>query len=474
MVKRFLLISCFAFWTVTAADNWPQFRGPNGAGIGTGNFPTHFGPSSNVLWNVAVPSGHSSPCLWENRIFLTGHADDQLQVMSLDRDNGRLLWSRSISPGKIERGSHLSHPATATPVTDGKHLFVYFGSVGLLCFDHAGNEVWRKSLPVPVTQHGPGTSPVLVGEMLILACDQDVDSYLLAVNARNGQTIWRTERPGFHRGFSTPLPWPPRDPQQIILPGTLRLVSYQLTDGSERWSVRGLPNEMVASPIAAGDLVFVAGWTHGSGVGRMPLFEKLLEQADANQDEKLTRNEAPAGPAKQHFLYLDADKDGLLTRAEYEKVSRAFDESKNIALAVRPDGQGDVTETHVAWTAARGLPYVPTPLFYEGRIYLVKNGGLVSCFDAQNGKIFYQEERLGAIGDYYASPVAAAGKIIAASQPGVLVVYRAAGTLEVLARNALNEPVLATPAIVDGVLYVRTKASLYAFGDSLSAHTAFK
>jgi outer membrane protein assembly factor BamB len=272
---------------------------------------------------------------------------------------------------------------------------VYFGAFGLVCYDFEGKELWRKPLPIPVTQHGAGTSPVLAGVLLILNCDQDVGSYLLAVDKRSGATVWKAERPDFHRGFATPLPWPAENPEQIILPGTLRLVAYNLKDGSERWSMHGLPNEMVSSPVAGGGLIYIAGWTHGSGVSRMPAFDKLLEQGDANK---------------------------------------------------------------------RGLPYVPSPLYYDGRIYLVKNGGLASCLDAQTGRVNYQEERLGALGDYYSSPVAAAGKICVASQQGVLVVYRAGDSLEVLARNPLNEPVLATPAIVDGQLYVRTQSQLYAFG----------
>jgi outer membrane protein assembly factor BamB len=228
---------------------------------------------------------------------------------------------------------------------------------------------------------------------------------------------------------------------------------------------------MVASPVVGDDLIFVAGWTHGSGVQRMPDFVTLLERGDQNADGKLTRDEAPPGPAKQHFLYIDADKDGFITREEYEPLARIFDESKNTALAVRPGDRGDVTDTHVVWRHTRGLPYVPSPLFYEGRLYLVKNGGLATCLEAQTGKAFYQEERLGALGDYYSSPVAANGKLCVASQPGVVVVYRAGDTLEVLARNELGEQILATPAIVEDKLYVRTSGHLYCFGAEASAVT---
>ncbi len=449
---------------VRAAElNWPQFRGPGGSGVGGSDFPTHFGPSSNVLWKVVLPPGHSSPCIAGDRIFLTGFADGKLETLCVDRRAGAVLWRRQLEPGNIERGAQLSQPATATPATDGERVFVYFGAFGLAAYDFAGTELWRKALPVPVTQHGAGTSPVLAGDRLVLNCDQDVGSYLLAVDQRDGRTVWQTPRPGFLRGFATPLPWPADQPKQLIVPGTLRLVAYGLDDGAERWSVRGLPNEMVSSPVGGDGLIYVAGWTYGSGVSRMPDFGQLLEQSDANQDGELTREEAPAGPARQHFAYLDADKNGRVSRQEYATIARAFDESKNVALAVRPDGHGDVTETHVAWRATRALPYVPSPLYYEGRLYLVKNGGLASCLDARSGRMLYQEERLGALGDYYSSPVAAAGKICVASQPGVVVVYRAGDTLEVLARNALDEPIVATPAVVGGTLYVRTATQLYAF-----------
>lgn len=454
-----------------ADAQWPQFRGPGGSGIGATDVPTHFGPNSNVVWKTALPSGHSSPCLWGGRIFLTGFAEGKLETLCLNQRDGAVLWRRHVEPGNIERGAQLSNPATATPTTDGERVCVYFGAFGLVTYDFDGKELWRKPLSIPVTQHGAGTSPVLAGDLLILNSDQDVDSHLLAVNKRDGRTVWRTERPGFHRGFATPLLWPIEKPEQIIVPGTLRLVAYNLSDGTERWSVRGFPNEMVSSPVAGNGLIYIAGWTHGSGVSRMPAFDKLLEQGDANQDGQLTRNESPGGPAKQHFVYIDADKNGRVTREEYAAIARIFDESKNIALAVRPDGRGDVTDTHVVWKATRGLPYVPSPLCYEGRIYLVKNGGLASCLDAATGRMLYQEERLGALGDYYSSPVAAAGKICVASQPGVVVVYRAGDTLEILARNPLDELVIATPAIADGHLYVRTKSQLYAFGSGGSSPT---
>jgi len=221
---------------------------------------------------------------------------------------------------------------------------------------------------------------------------------------------------------------------------------------------------MVSSPTFGEGLIFVAGWTYGAGVSRLPKYDELLTRGDKNGDGILQRTEAPEGPARNHFLYLDADKDGAVTRAEWDSLAKMFEQSKNALLAVRPGGSGDVTESHVAWTQTRGLPYVPSPLCYDGRVYVVKNGGMLSCFEARIGKTLYLEERLGAIGDYYASPVAAGGQVCVISQQGVAVVLRAGDTLDVLARNALGEQVLATPAIIGDRLYLRTVKNLFAFG----------
>jgi outer membrane protein assembly factor BamB len=448
-----------------AEAHWPQFRGPGGSGVcPDGDFPTHFGPDSNVVWKAPLPPGHSSPCIWGNRIFLTGFENNKLLTLCLDRAEGRLLWRREIEPNKLERGASLSSPATATAVTDGSRVCVYFGAFGLAAYDFSGAELWRKPLPTPITQHGAGTSPVLAGDRVLLNSDQDAGSYLLAVDSRTGAALWKTDRSAFRRGFSTPLLWPEHTPEEIVVAGTLRLVSYGLEDGAERWSITGLPNEMVSSPVTGGGLIYVAGWTHGSGVARMPEFDALLAQGDQNKDGKLSQSEAPSGPAKQHFTYIDADKDGIVSRSEYDSMAAIFNSAQNNCLAIRPEGRGNVTGSHVVWRQTRGLPYVPSPLFYDGRLYLVKNGGLASCFSAATGRVLYLEERLGALGDYYSSPVAAGGKICVISQPGVAVVFRAGDTLEVLGRNPLNEQVLASPAIVEGRFYARTKSQLYAFG----------
>jgi outer membrane protein assembly factor BamB len=456
--------------TMRPVPAWPQFRGPAGSGVSLdGNIPVHFGPSSNLVWKTALPSGHSSPCIWGERIFLTGFENSELQTLCLDRANGRILWRRAVPPGRIERSGRLSNPASSTPAADGQRVYVYFGAFGLVCYDSEGAEQWRKPLPTPLTQHGASSSPVLSGPLLLLVCDQDEGSHLLAVRKSDGTTAWRVERPEFRRGFSTPLVCRVGGRDQALVAGTLRLVAYDLETGREEWSAGGLPNEMCSTPVWADNLIFVAGWTPGAGVPRLPSFQSLLEKNDRNGDGKLAREEAPDGPARAQFAYIDANKDGVLSREEWETMAEIFARSENALLAIRPGGKGDVTATHVVWRQKRGLPYVPSPLVYQGRVSLIKNGGLVSCFKTTDGAALFQEERVGVLGDYYSSPVAAGNKVCLASQQGVLTILVAGDQLNVLARNNLGEEVLATPAIIGNTLYVRTAGHLFAFSEPSKA-----
>jgi len=498
MAMHLATASALAVAAQAAGARWPQFRGPDGSGVSCdSSFPTEFGPGTSQWWKVALPPGNSSPCIWDEALFITAYAEPDHRVLCLDARTGELRWERSMVGAPRERGSGLSNPASPTSCTDGERVISYFGPLGVVCHDFDGRELWRRLLPEPATQHGVGTSPVLADDRVILLRDQDVGSHLLALDKRSGETVWRAERPDFRRGFCTPLVTgsplfladlltghePPDSLYRptgegrgegsrsmgsgrdvlVIAPGTLRIVAYDARDGQERWRVVGLPNEICASPVAGDGLIFCAGWTPGSGVARMPGFGGLLAAGDRNGDGQLARDEVPSGPAAQHFNYMDADRDGMLSRAEYEFIAGVFQQSQNALLAVRPGGSGDVTGSHVAWRHARGLPYVPTPLLYRGRLYLLKNGGLLTCLEAKSGEVLFQEERLGVVGDNYASPVAADGKIAIVSQSGTVAVVGVADGLEVLARNPLGEPVLATPAIAHDALYVRSRQHLWAF-----------
>lgn len=446
------------------AANWPQFRGPNGSGVAEdADFPIHFGPKSNLVWQVEIPSGNSSPVVWNDRIFVTGFADDKLQTLCLDLKTGKELWRQNAPSCAIEAFGTLGSPACSTPVTDGERVYVYFGSYGLLAYDWAGRELWKTPLTTPITQHGTGTSPILAENQLILLCDQDVGSYLMSVNPANGQTLWKTERPGFRRGFTTPLYYAPD--KLLIIAGALRARAYNVADGTEHWQTGGLPNELCTTPVTGSGLIFLGGWTSGSGVARLPDYTSLTNEFDLDHDGRISRAEATSGPAQQHFPYIDANKDGFIVKEEWETIAQIFDRSENALLAIKPGGTGDISQSHVVWKYSRGLPYVPSPLYYRDRLYFVRNGGLFTCLNATNGTPLYKEERIGANGNNYSSPVAANGRICVISQQGVAVVIEASDSFRILAKNPLEEPVLATPAIVQKRIYIRTRSHLCAFGE---------
>lgn len=451
-----------------AASNWPQFRGPNGQAVAAQRkAPAQFGPAVNLLWKAALPPGHSSPCIWGDRIFLTGFEGGNLETLCLDSRDGRILWRVAVTAEEIEPVHRLGSPASPTPATDGERVFVYFGSIGLISYDFAGRELWRKPLPVPMIEFGTGTSPILAGELLVLICDQDLDSFLMAVDRRTGRTVWKTARPEFRRSFSTPYLWRHDGVEEIVVTGTVWLKAYDLKDGHERWKMRGLARVANASPASGDGLLFASSWNIGADARdhlSMPALASFTAERDLDKNGKFSKDEFPAGPLRDRFTQIDLDKDGFVTPEEWRVSEEIFSKAENAVFAVRPGGRGDITETHLAWKQTRGLPYVPSPLFYDSRVYVVKNGGMISAYDAKTGRTLYQEERLGALGDYYSSPVAADGKVYFASQQGVVTVIQAGDAFHVLARNDLEEAIMATPAIVDGTIYLRTAGYLSAFG----------
>lgn len=460
MLRTLLLASSICS---SAAGNWPQFRGPQGQGRSSDSkLPLPFGPETAVLWKKEMPQGHSSPCIWEDTLFLTTFESELLTTVAMNRRDGSVIWKQSVPPTKIERGHRNGTPANSTPATDGRFVYVYFGSFGLVTYDFEGNEQWRLPLPVPITQHGASSSPLMAGGRIILQIDQDVDSHLLCVDAQNGKTLWKTPRPGFRRGFSTPIAWPPTEPQTIITSGTLRVCSYDLNNGKLAWEMGGLPNETVASPAFDDKHIYISGWTMGSGVKRMPGFDELLTN-DTNSNQAIEKDEA-TGPARMHFAYIDADKDKRIDRQEWESMTAIFNQSENALIALKLGASATELPT-LSWKQTRGLPYVPTPLAYLGHIYLIKNGGMMTCMDAATGEYIYQEERVGALGDYYSSPIAAGEHILFASQRGVVSIIEAgAPELKIIHQADFKETIMATPAAIDNKLYLRTAQTLYCFG----------
>lgn len=467
---------------------WPQFRGPQGSGVATDGkkLPVQFGPTRGVLWKTALPPGHSSPCVWGNRIFLTGYVETEkkLETFCLARDNGKILWQQAAPATKIEKVHQISNPATSTPATDGERVYVYFGSYGVLCYDFDGTEQWKMPLPVPATRFGSGTSPILAGELLLLNCEYSPLPGLIAINRKTGAVAWKKTRFGTSEGYATPVLWRRDGADVVVIHRPGMLTAHNLADGSERWWV-GVNSVACSTPVVGGDRLFAATWQHGGEPDdrvTLPSFEELRKQYDKDENGLISKQEFPADltglrraeagdiPGAEvklitFFSFLDTNKDGQVSREEWALVlAFGTQQVEHGLLAINPDGNGDVTKTHVAWKEQHAIPEVPSPLFLENRIFMVRDGGILSSLDAPTGKLVYRE-RVGTGGAYFASPVAGGNKLYVASRNGVVSVIAAGDTFTVLAKNDFEEPILATPALVDGKIYLRTESQLYAFGE---------
>lgn len=462
------LFCLFTFSSALAGSNWPQFRGEGGLGIGSGSPPVEFSAEKNLKWQTEVPFGHSSPCVWGDKIALTGLAEGKLVTFCLNEGDGRELWRVAVPAQTIEGAHRIGSPAAPTCCTDGERLIAYFGSFGLLAYDWNGKELWQKPLPAPVVEFGTSASPIIADGKVILVVDQDVGSYMLALDVKTGAEVWRVDRSEFRRGFSTPFIWKHDGAEELIVCGSLWTRSYDLKDGKQRWSVRGMARVSNASPTAVDGVLLLVSWNVGGDEDDRVLMEPhetFLAANDADKDGVLTRDEFPTGKIKDRYSQIDADKDGKVTKAEYEAMRGMFADAVNQLFAIKPGGSGDITDTHIVWQQSKHLPYVSSPVVANGRVFTMKSGGLASAYDAKSGSPVYQAERVDASGDYYASAVTVGDHVYVVSQRGTVVVLDATGDkLNVLARNELKEPVFASPAIVDGVIYIRTDRRLFAFG----------
>jgi outer membrane protein assembly factor BamB len=486
-----LVLGLSGFFYAEAAA-WPQFRGPNGTGVAEeGHPPVNFGPETNLLWKVAVPAGISAPVVWGEYLFVTGFASNQLLTLAYDSRNGRELWRRPAPAERIEPCHTFSSPAASTPCTDGERVFAYFGSFGLIAYDLSGKELWRHPLERLPSEYGTATSPILAGGNLILQHDgESTNATLLAFAPASGKIVWSSPRPLAGASYSTPMVWAHDGLEELIVQGKGRVAAYSLSGGPQRWWVRGWGFSAVTTPVAGDGLLFAGG----SGMGDPsepddPIFnwKKLIAQYDTNKDGQLSLSEIPETlvwhirkdvpkevPGNLFPLrnllegFTDSNKDGIITKAEWD-ADEAYSKDKFNAdrfVAIRPGGKQDSTDTHVQWESTKGLAEMPSPLFYRGRVYFVRDGGLWTAVEPGTGKRPLDRERLGTGGQYVASPVAANGHIYVVNEPGTFSVVRAGDTLKVDAVNKLGESVRTTPAIAANTLYVRSAGHLWAFSES--------
>lgn len=453
---------------LASADSWPRFRGPNGTGVGTESpLPARFSATENLIWRTALPPGHSSPVLSESHVFLTAVDGDTLLTIALERKSGTIAWQASAERPRQQAVDKRNHPASPTPATDGQNVYVFFQDIGLLAYDQVGRERWRVPLGPFTNAYGMGASPIVVGDLVVLVCDQNAGSFMIAVDRGNGAVRWRVDRPEATSGHSTPviMERPGRAPE-LLVPGSFYLTAYELATGKKLWWSGGLAFEMKATPVHDGTTVFISGTATSSfedSYGRnIPDFDDV-RSFDKNGDERFSREELPDDLARRWLRLLDLDGDSLIDRKEWTRYRDARRNAGGL-WAFRAGGDGDMTGRNTAWHYDRAIPQLPSPLLYQGLLYIVNDGGVLTALDPATGKVAGQRRLQEATDSYYASPVAADGKILLVSESGKVSVVKAGADLEVLAVNDLGDLAYATPALADGRIYVRTRGALYCFG----------
>ncbi|MEX2303974.1 MAG: PQQ-binding-like beta-propeller repeat protein [Bryobacterales bacterium] len=451
------------------AADWTQFRGPNGSGVSdTTGLPAEFGPGKNVVWKTEIPAGHSSPVLAGDRIFVTAIENDELFTICLDRSDGRVLWRRQAPRERTSELNGFNNAASPSPVSDGENVYVFFPDFGLLSYGPDGNERWRLPLGPFDNMMGMAASPIVAGGKLILVCDQDSGSFLIALDIEGGKTVWRIDRPEYTRGFATPIVHQPEGGEaELIVPGAYQVAAYSLEDGEKLWWARGIAFEVKSMAVTDGKMLYVHGWSSTGDAPNeaLPAFEQSIAEHDTDKDGRFSESEAFLPMMKSRFSYFDFDRDGFIDEGDWNNTQTRLT-AQNALIAVRLGGRGDLTDSNVVWKYRRNLPNVPSPLLYRDLLFLVKDGGIFTTLDPKTGEVHKQGRLREAIGRYWACPVAADGKVYVASEGGKVTVLNAAAQWEILATNDLGEEVFATPAIGDKRIYVRTRKALYCFGES--------
>lgn len=479
-------------WTatfVTAAGDelhWPTFRGPDGLPIVEDGVLPEFGPETNVLWRREIPPGHSSPIILGNRIFLTAFQDQQLLLLAIDRESGEIEWQKDAPRGWEPDFAHNAvSPAMATPCTDGEGVYFYFGGYGVVATKPDGQLLWQRKMPSSNRAiFGTGASPVLLDDGgLILQRDGGQDSAIYCLNTTDGSVRWKVDRRGFITSYASPYVWKNSNRTEVVIAGTNTLRGLSPKDGRTLWEVGGTCVYPCSTPVSSGDRLFFAGWStanvegaermRATFWGNLEITEEdaanprgLFDKLDTDGSGALSLDELPESRIKDGFNYLDRNKNQQMEFGEFHEfhASDKWD-GRNVMVAVDAGASGDATRTHVAWEWTRNLPYVASPLAVNGRVYIVKSGGFLTCLDAESGKLNYRT-RLGTSGEYYATPLAIGDRILLCAKEGTAFVLQDGDKLSILTETQFEEEFFATPAFVAGTLYLRSDRALWAFQSS--------
>ncbi|OYW13580.1 MAG: serine/threonine protein kinase, partial [Planctomycetales bacterium 12-60-4] len=413
----------------------------------------------NVHWSATVGDGIGCPIVADGRVFVSGMTGDEtVTLFAYDAATGKKLWQRDWATGPLPDIHKTNSQASATPAADGERVYFYFWTLGLLTVDaKTGADVWEQTLPIPffVFKWGPGMSPVLYKDLVLFCQDDDLAPALYAFDKRSGELRWKDDRVDMAVNYSHPVVCTVDGRDEIVVGGTGMLIGYDPATGHRNWFAKVLLRNIKTTPVVQDgklDKDEIRAF-----VGKQPIpeafFAKTFGRGDLNKDGFLEGRELDVA-----FLHPDnfagASFESLGPKAAEERI-----------LAVRGGGHGDVTKTHVMWMhPTKYTDHIVSPFVSEGRMFLIKCGGLTTVFDTKTGEPTRSVQRLGGGGDYFASPVAGDGKIYLASENGTVLVLKNTEDFEELADNDLGESIVATPAISDGRLYIRTRTKLLTIG----------
>src|SRR5438874_1150440 len=293
-----ILLSSIAAVAAIAADSeFKYFRSDSGVAARSARLPDDLNSASALHWRVAMDAGQSTPIICNGKLFLTtwNGGAQQLATVALDQENGKVLWKQIAPAPKIEEyHRQTGSPAPATPACDGEHLYVFFGSYGLICYDLNGKKVWENRMGPFRDEYGAGSSPILIDDKVILSQDHDIDSFVAAVERSSGKTLWKTARPDAVRSYSTPVVWARNGRKELLVAGALELASYDPQTGQKLWWTHGLARIVIPVPVVSGDMIYMASWAPGGDTGKridLGPWKAALVKWDKNQDGKLARAE---------------------------------------------------------------------------------------------------------------------------------------------------------------------------------------
>jgi outer membrane protein assembly factor BamB len=459
------LLTLSTFNAKALADNWSQFRGPNASGVAgkDSSLPRDLSLDQHLLWEVPLAKGHSSPVVNDGRLFVTTLEDKQLKTVALESATGKRIWEAVAPHKKLESIHGIGSHATSSIATDGRYVISFFGSCGLFCYDIEGNQKWHLPMGPFNNQFGATSSPIIADGRVVLVEDHDTGSFLATYDLETGMQLWRTERANFRRNYCSPVIWNVDGHKQIVVSGTAHVMGYDLESGELVWMVRGLCRVISNTPVVGDDGNLYVASDGGGKTSPQPSFKQLLSTADENGSGALEANELPRSSIKSFFGQFDRDANGSLDETEYESIREIFGMSRTVALSIRPGGKGDITESHVRWTSTKQIPRNSSPVHFKGHLFLVKDGGILTCLNAKTGEET-KRGRLADTGKYFSSPIVVGGKLLVCSDRGHVSLASAEPEWELLSDFRLPADIYATPAFAEGRLYIRTIERLYCFG----------